>query len=993
MKNCDNNFDEFGIASPDEWEKGSSAVSEANNAECGEMTKRATATENGNEQKTFPGGKMYGDGLQKEKAENAEVPYGAPFDAESSKDPVSAPNTADDNREVPTTVKQNKTPFRALLGALKGKKYLGFCFLVPLLLLFAVYSSMGVFPFGQNSVLVLDLNGQYIYFFEELRSILHGDGSFLYSFGRALGGEFMGIFAYYLASPLSFIVALFPKDMITEAIYLLILLKCGLCGLTFGIYVHKKRPRQPIAAITFSTVWALCSFAVVMQHNLMWTDCMILLPLVMLGVDALIEKGRLPLLVVSLSLCVLSNFYIGYMMCIFAVVWFFFRYFAEDRRRLGAHLPKSLLRGLIAAVCVLCISGVIILPTYYSLSFGKTTFSTPTYNLTQKFDIADLVTKIFFGSYDTVRPEGLPFLFTSTSTLLLVPVWFFSKRVAVREKIASGLLILFFLLSMDASVLDLIWHGMQVPNWLNYRYAFMLCFFLVWIAFRGLEELEAANFKTVILSAAFFGVLLIILQKLDYDNMPDLTCVWATLGFLTAYLLILKGVTSKSPSVKVTACIVLAIAVGFEMFSSSLENFYALDRDVVFSSRTGYRSYIDKYEDAVTAVTDLDSSFYRMEKTVHRKTNDNMALGMNGLSGSTSTLNKETVTFLNRMGFASKSHWSKYLGATPVSDSILGVKYILDGDGSLEDGIYSEILRDDENGIVTYENSYALPIAFGANGAFASLDFSDDDALPSPIEKMNALVKDLTGDTEDVFAPIDHTVSSKVNVTETEASKHIKYSRQNKDLDSSVTFTFTAPDDGIIYCHFPSDYMREVKLFANGESLGTYFANETYRVVKVGRFEPGETVNVKMVLNKDEVYLVDCDCYFWSLDEDVFKASMETLSTAPYEIENYSSSSFSGRMTVTDETSQVFTSIPYDEGWQITVDGKKIEYEKALDALITFKLEAGEHEIEMRYSPVCVKEGLFLSACGVTAFALFETADAITRKKKKAPRADGKETS
>lgn len=993
MKDRDNSLDGFKISSPDGWEKEVTTASVADVTEDGGFSARAEAVEDGKEQKPVNAGETERDHAD-DAAENAALPAGASSDIMFSDAPVSAPNTADDGSEAPTATGRKKTPFSALFEALRGKKYLGFCFLVPLLLLFAVYSSMGVFPFGQNSVLVLDLNGQYIYFFEELRSILHGDGSFLYSFGRALGGEFMGIFAYYLASPLSFIVALFPKDMITEAIYLLILLKCGLCGLTFGIYVHKKRPRQPIAAVTFSTVWALCSFAVVMQHNLMWTDCMILLPLVMLGIDALIDDGRLPLLVVSLSLCVLSNFYIGYMMCIFAVVWFLFRYFAEDRRGLGAlHFPTSLLRGLLAAVCVLCISGVIILPTYYSLSFGKTTFSTPSYNLTQKFDIADLVTKIFFGSYDTVRPEGLPFLFTSTSTLLLVPVWFLSKRVAVREKIASGLLILFFLFSMDASVVDLVWHGMQVPNWLNYRYAFMLCFFLVWLAFRGLEELETADFRTVILSAAFFGTLLIILQKLDYDNMPDLTCVWATLGFLTAYLLILKAVKSRSPSVKVTACIVLAIAVGFEMFSSSLENFYALDRDVVFSSRTSYRSYIDKYEDAVAAVSDLDTSFYRMEKTVHRKTNDNMALGMNGLSGSTSTLNKETVTFLNRMGFASKSHWSKYLGATPVSDSILGVKYVLDGDGSLEDGIYSEILRDDETGIVTYENSYALPIAFGANGDFASLDFSDDDALPSPIEKMNALVKSLTGDTEDVFAPIDHTVSSKVNVTETEASKHTKYSRQNKDLDSSVTFTITAPDDGIIYCHFPSDYMREVKLFANGESLGTYFANETYRVVKVGRFEPGETVNVKMVLNKDEVYLVDCDCYFWSLDENVFKDSMETLSSAPYEIESYSSSSFRGKMTVTDGTSQVFTSIPYDEGWQITVDGEKVGYEKALDALITFKLEAGEHEIEMRYSPVCVKEGLFLSACGVTAFALFETADAITRKRKKALRADGKEIS
>ena len=82
-------------------------------------------------------------------------------------------------------------------------RYLGFAFLIPVILMYLLYVAMEIHPFGNGSVLVLDLNAQYVYFYEALRAWIYGDGSLLYSFGRSLGGEFMGIYAYYIASPFS----------------------------------------------------------------------------------------------------------------------------------------------------------------------------------------------------------------------------------------------------------------------------------------------------------------------------------------------------------------------------------------------------------------------------------------------------------------------------------------------------------------------------------------------------------------------------------------------------------------------------------------------------------------------------------------------------------------------------------------------------------------------------------------------------------------------
>ena len=194
--------------------------------------------------------------------------------------------------------------------------YLFFCFIVPVVVMYLISIAMEIHPFGDGTVLVLDLNGQYVYFFEALRNTVLNGGSLLYSFLRGLGGEFLGMYAYYLASPLSYIVLLFPAARIQEALLTIILLKVGLCGLTFGFYLHKNSKNQnKVVSVAFAVMYALCAYAVVYQSNMMWIDALICLPLITYGIEQLIKNGRYKLFVVSLSLGIMSNYYIGYMLC------------------------------------------------------------------------------------------------------------------------------------------------------------------------------------------------------------------------------------------------------------------------------------------------------------------------------------------------------------------------------------------------------------------------------------------------------------------------------------------------------------------------------------------------------------------------------------------------------------------------------------------------------------------------------------------------------
>ena len=368
---------------------------------------------------------------------------------------------------------------------LREYSYLALCALIPAMLCYLMYLLCGIHPFGDGSVLVLDLNGQYVWFFEALRNFVRGDASLLYSFARAMGGEFMGMYAYYLSSPLSFIVCLFPLDRMLEGLLVLFLIKTALCGLTFGYYMHKtSTERRPYAILIFSICYALCSYGIVQQHNTMWIDAMMWLPLITLGIESLIKHGKFKLYTLFLAVTLFSNFYIGYMVCIYCFFYFFLYYIGhglgQENNPLGErlHFLKSLLRMALYSILAVGIAAVIILGAYYSLNFGKSTFSDANWVWKFNLNFYDLMYKFLPGSYDTVRPEGHPFVYCGILTLLFLPAYFFSKKFTICQKISAAIFIAIFLSSFSFSVLDLIWHGFQRPNWLNYRYSFMLCFFL-----------------------------------------------------------------------------------------------------------------------------------------------------------------------------------------------------------------------------------------------------------------------------------------------------------------------------------------------------------------------------------------------------------------------------------------------------------------------------------------------------------------------------------
>lgn len=865
--------------------------------------------------------------------------------------------------------------------------YLAVAFLCPALVLLAAYFAFGVYPFGGESVLVLDLNAQYVYFFGALRRVLHGDASLFYSFSRALGGEFLGIFAYYLASPLSLLVALFPADNILDALLVIFTLKCGLCSLTLAYYLEAHNIGTRPARIIFGALYALSGYGMIYQHNTMWIDCMMLLPLVALGIEKLIAEKKYLLFTLSLGLAIFSNFYIGYMMCIFCFIYFFYAYFCIDANPLGEkkHFLRAFIRmGLFSAIAV-GLAACIILPTYYSLGFGKTTFSNPTYGYKPRFDLIDLAAKLFLNAYDTVRPEGLPILYCGMLTLLFVPLFFIAKKVSLREKVGTGALIGIFVLSFSIDAVDKFWHGMQAPNWLNYRYSFMLIFILIVAAAKAFREVR--SFTAAQIGGVCGGLFLLALnvQKLSIDNMHesdldrDLLCIWLSILFIAVYAAVVS--LFKSRHYRHAAHSVLAVIVCAELLLSSVVSICYLDDDVVCSTRKSYLDNKHRYEDSVNYILENDDGFYRFDKTKHALIDTPMALGIRGFTNSTSTLNRETIDFLRYMGLASKSHWSKYLGATAPFDTLLGVKYVIvDGDYDIPD-TYVHVYDGKETGV--YENPDALSIAYAVSGALKDFhlaypsDYKDGladgkyekfTAPYTPPERMNRMAAAMLGEEGErrMFVPIEDVETRDTNLNSSYIAEHTKYAPINESTSATLYYTISVPADGIVYMYLPSDYPRECTLTVDGTDKGTVMGNETNRMIALGSFRAGETVTVGLTLKDKNLYIRADEPYFWQVDDAVYTETAAALGENQLGITKWSETRFEGTLTATDARKTVFTSIPYDANWRVTVDGEAVETYKLLDALVGFDVTPGEHTVVIRYVP----RQFYLGLCITCAAAL-----------------------
>lgn len=941
------------------------------------------------------------------------------------------------------------------MAGIKDSEYLFLCaaFFLPFVIMMGVYACLEMHPFGNNSVLMLDIQAQYIYYYEEIRSLLTEGGSFLYSWKRTLGGEFMGIIAYYGASPFNLIFALFPKDMIADALMFINLMKIGSMGLTFGIYIHKTRRPGEMKTLALSTMYALCSYAVVQTLDPMWLDAVVLLPLVILGLEALINEKKIILYIASLSLVFIANYYIGYMTGIFTFIYFVYYYLSHReeiiekhplpeggifKKIFGAHGVGTCARFALGTLIALMIAAFMLIAAVYSLSFGKTDFQTTNWVFALRFDLIELFNKMLIGSYDTVRPEGLPMIYSGVLALLGLPMFYMAPSVKPAKKIGATVVLTVLALSFLINPVDLVWHGFNFPNWLNYRYSFVFSFFVITLVADALCDAERIKTDKIVGAAGVIIALIAVVQTLKYHINPDqgqfasastktLTSILLSVLFIIAYAIVMYMISNKK--LESTGSFMLAALVCVEMFAGAITNVGDAMRDVGIvpygsvetesgtEDYTSYNAAINRIQHVVDKITESDKSFYRMESKVYRRTggeNESMAFGFNGIAHSTSTLNSNVIRLFNNLGYASQSHWTKYLGGTPYTDALLGIKYVVTKNDLLDSKYYEKAYSALEyseyttpiNTIYAMENKQALSIAYGVSKS--ALTKLSDMSLPNFLaagKSLNEITQGLLRDTDfdaDVYGTIK-AYDSVEDIEKSNFSQSCKYVDENGEEKTiavpyvcykstgakpTITYSIIAQADGPIYAHFPMDnFGKACDIYVDGSFVCTY---DSAQIVELGKFTKGEKLVVKLRLygvagvDHDAIYFAESSSgYFFYPKYDAQFDALSRLQSASLKIEDYSNTMIKGTINLPEGQELILTTIPYDEGWNCYVDGKKVEGTRALGSLLAIESTAGEHEIELRYMPKCYVWGFIISGVGIASFAAIVAYTIVKKNREK----------
>ena len=218
------------------------------------------------------------------------------------------------------------------------------CFMLPAIIILIAFAKMKMAPFGESSTMIMDMAGQYVEFLCGLKS-----GDVFFSWSKSLGVNYVGVFTYYVSSPLSLLTLLCPNSHMPIAVLFLTVLKIGLAGLTFSFLLRYRFGRYDLSTVLFSMLYGLMSYNIAYSMCIMWLDGVIWLPVIIIGIEKIISRKNNWILTFSLFVSFISTYYISYMIGLFTSIYFLYRCIEE---KIGIREFWRCLRKFIFSVIV-----------------------------------------------------------------------------------------------------------------------------------------------------------------------------------------------------------------------------------------------------------------------------------------------------------------------------------------------------------------------------------------------------------------------------------------------------------------------------------------------------------------------------------------------------------------------------------------------------------------------------------------------------------------
>lgn len=839
---------------------------------------------------------------------------------------------------------------------------------IPALIMLGVWIAVKVGP-GGRSLIIVDGLHQYMPFFSDYYEKLKNGGSLFYSFQEGMGTNFMSLWSYYLVSPLNLLILLFPKTQLNIAVSLIVSLKIVLCGWTFAYAaLHRSRVKyQHPGVIPLSIAYAMSNFVIGYYWNVMWMDSIMIFPLIILGFDYLVEKRDARLYILTLFYALLCNYYIGFMICIFLVIWailYSYRSLREAGRTAGLFAVSSLLAGGLAAVVLMpAYKGIMQTASAKRVLPGWDQYGSY-WNILQAHLIGN-------ETINNQVDDGGVNLYCGVFTVLLVFVYLFSREFRLWDKIKYVFILILMLVSFNTEILNYIWHGFHNQYGIPNRFAFLYIFVLLWMAYevllryRRVEVVEHvfACIAVILLSIFCYTQAEVRLEKVCYILTIALAVLYMTLSLIYYY-------QKKHGKLWRT---ILAGVMAVEMTAGAG---YAWSTNGSIDIKR-YFSDTEAMEKIVEQVYAEDDGFYRMEIGNTLMLDEPTWHNLRCLTLFGSTAQGNVVTAMGRLGFYTGANEYLYCGATPLTNAITSMRYVMYREGDFNNNTFT--YRETVDGVSVYENPQWLPIGF-----CVKRDLAEMEPISTYFHVQNDFAKNATGIEEPLFTMVTPVFSAVGTGCAASVDSHngITYTKSGKEKHT-VQISFPVEENMDLYLDISGGNVRQVKVFMDGQQI----ADDRYQsqAFHIGYVTEGQEIMLECTFNDNGTDSGTITIHAAKFAYDAWNRVYEKLSQHPLELDEWRDGYLKGSVEA-EEGQILFLSIPKDSGWSVFLDGESVEPVTVLNAFMAIPMSEGTHDIELKYVSTGFREGLLITGISLLGFLAlwFITVRHKRRRKKEA---------
>lgn len=894
----------------------------------------------------------------------------------------------------------------------KSNKIYLYYFLIFLLLSSIVFSIFAI----NNKTFIWQADGLKQHFIilkdfhETMRNFLSNpaNGLDLFSWNMGLGMDVIGQYSYYiLGDPFAYLSLLFPEESLEIVYSVLILVRMFFVGFAFIQYA-KYHKHSNINILLGAIIYTFSSFALFagVRHPY-FLNAMILFPFLLLAVDKLLKENKKVPLAVWVAISAISNYYFFYMHTIMLVIYAIIQYICEYRKEGIKHFFKKLGSGILAYIIGILIASIILLPTIYaffnSARTGEETICQ--YSL-------DYYKCLFSINLCTAYGDNWSYIGVSSIILLMLPILLMRRK---QHKVFFIYLIVATLF-LVIPILGSIMNGFSFPhNRWSFIYAFILSY-IVTLCFDqrySKKEIKAISITMVLYTIiAIVGTLccktepvfiIYFIQILLAFFMLD--CIWYQNTFSEKNEIPYDKKKGKLNQYKFTIAIfilsIISICVmAFGLFTSYDRN-YAKEFIELGSTEEKLATQLENNKSYTKNIQDIlkeDTSFYRIAKIPHQVQNLSIYYGYPSTECFLSIGNQYVYNLNLELADNQYSTTScmRGFGDRSKITTLLGTKYYI-ADKENEKSIpYGYILKEEQNGVKTFENQYPLSVGVVYTQYMTRKNYES----LFPLEKEDALLKTAVVEEQDVQNwNMQEKIQEKTDLTDIrESTKIVPYkmidkekiikeneiitTKNNQSIDLEISniknselyvfisgFEFQGNNKHTITANF---HGKKVSKTIENKMTSAYYQPAPEILLPLGYYEDASgKINLKFSakgtyqLEKIEVIAVPMDSYEETIRQ-LQQNELQNVSVTNKEIKGTIHIKENGIL-------QIATS--YTTGWKAYVDGVPTDTIRVNTAFIGISLEAGEHEIYLKYEVPYLKLGMvctLIGILGLTFLAIYE---------------------